>query len=250
MHFCPESVISTMQRASVPRLREACAIVVLLGLCAACGGTLSGDDSAPAASIRIDTRTPTTLADSDMVVMHASVLDATGALLPRAIVTWTSGTPKTIDVSSDGHLHGHVATSNFCCDGAGSWGREAKITAAVPSNPLIADTTIAYVMRYATMVALKPNGVTSKTFPQVASLAPGDSTLVHATGFVYGPFFRDIPSYDSLSVDQVLLWTSRSPQIATMDRRGMVTGRSTGTATIVVQARGGLALDSGFVVVR
>ena len=234
-------------RARRPR---AWGIVGLLGMGAACAGTVAGDDVAPAASIRIDTRTPTTLADSDMVVMHASVLDATGALLPRATVTWTSGTPRTIDVSSDGHLHGHVATSIFCCDGAGSWGREAKITAAVASNPLIADTTIAYVMRYATIVALKPNGVVTKTFPQVASLTPGDSSLLHATGFVYGAFVRNVPTYDSLSVDQVMLWTSRSPQIATVDRSGVVTARSSGTATIVVQARGGLALDSGFVVVR
>ena len=232
------------------RLREAPLLVCLLGMGVACAGTVSGDDAVPAASIRIDTRTPTTLADSDMVVMHASVLDATGALLPGVTVMWTSLTPKTIDVSSDGHLHGHVATSNFCCDGAGSWGREAKIIATVANNPRIADTTIAYVMRYATMVALKPNGVVSKTFPQVASLSPGDSAVLHATGFVYGPFFRDIASYDSLSVDQVMLWTSRSPLVASIDRTGVVTGRSTGTATIVVQTRGGLALDSGFVEIR
>lgn len=233
------------------RFRATRVAASVLCLAAACTDPTSQRGPSPPASIRIETKTPSTLADSDMVVMRASVFDATGALLPLATVTWTSLTPKTVDVSADGHLHGHVATSNFCCEGASSlWGRDARIIASVSSSLLIADTTLAYVMLYAKMVALTPNTVTTRTFPQVATLSPGDSSTLHATGFVYGQGFRGIPSYDSLSVDQLMLWTSRSPEIASIDRRGVVTGRSTGKATIVVRARGGLALDSGFVVVR
>lgn len=219
-------------------------------LASACTDPTSQSEPSPPATIRIETKTPSTLADSDMVVMRASVFDATGALLPGAAITWTSLRPKTVYVSSDGHLYGFINTSGFCCDGANQFGRDAKIVASVSSNPLIADTTIAYVMLYATTLALKPNTPTSKTFPQVATLSIGDSSSLHATGFVPSAASSRFTIYDSLSVDQLMVWTSRSPGIASIDRRGVVTGRSTGNATIVVQARGGLALDSGFVVVR
>lgn len=213
-----------------------------LAVAASCAGPFTGDDAGSAASIRIDTRTPSTLADSDMVVMRASVLDSAGNALPRASVSWKSLSPKIIDVTEGGHLIGR----------ANSGGREAKIVATVSSKPFLSDTTIAYMMVYATTVGLAPNKDQARTFRQIALLAVGESAPVHGTGYVVGQIYdyRLPPWYDSTSVDQTMRWTSRSPQIASVDVKGIVTGRSVGVATIVVQPRGGSALDSGIVVVQ
>ena len=233
-----------LTRVTVRCLPTASRIAGALALCigGACTDPLSGDVSGSAASIRIDTRTPSTLADTDMVVMHATVLDSAGNVLPRAYVTWKSLSTETIGVTEDGHLIG-VATSG---------GRDAKIVAMVASKPYITDTTIAYVMEYATSVGLAPNKGQTKTFGQVALLAVGESAPLHGTGFVLKQIldYRFPPSPDSSVVDQTMRWTSRSPQIATIDRNGVVTARSSGTATIIVQARGGAAVDSGIVVVQ
>ncbi len=225
--------------------RTSLALVALLslGLASACERTPSGTErSGPPVSIRIDTRSPSTLSDSDMVVMRASVLDASGNVLPNETVVWKSLSPTTIEVSSSGHLLGHESIFLIA--------REAKIVASVASNPSLTDTTTAYTMRYAQFVYLAPNWIFAKTFGQVASVAVGESAALHATGYIVSPASGRFTSYDSASVDQAHTWISRSPQVATVDASGVVTGRSDGVAVIVVVTRGRQIRDSGVVVVQ
>ena len=103
---------------------------VVLAVASSCVGPIAADNAGSAAAIRIETRSPSTLADSDMVVMRASVIDGAGNVLPSATVSWKSLSPQTIDVSKDGHLIGKV----------NSGGREAKIVATVSSKPFLSDT--------------------------------------------------------------------------------------------------------------
>jgi hypothetical protein len=110
--------------------------------------------------------------------------------------------------------------------------------------------TVSVTLKSATILAMRPNTLYSKSFAQLANLAIGESSPLIATGFAAAAFVGHTLFYDSLGVDQRKTWTSRSPEIATIDQAGLVTGRSTGMATIVVQSQGGLALDSGIVVVQ
>jgi hypothetical protein len=223
-----------------------------LALSTSCSGLFSGDDAGSAASIRIDTRTPSTLADSDMVAMRASVLDSAGNVLPHARVEWKSLTPLAIDVSDDGHLHGHLGGSDICCANWAFGRREAKVVATVASHPQIADTTTAYVMLYANFVRIAPRGALDNSFASVASLAVGQSVALHATGFVLTQIrdYRFPPSYDAAPVDQTVYWISRTPEVATINFDGIVTANSVGVATIVVKSRGFLVTDSGTVTVH
>jgi hypothetical protein len=222
-----------------------------LALSTSCSGLFSGDDAGSAASIRIDTRTPSTLADSDMVVMRASVLDSAGNVLPHARVAWKS-LSRPIDVSDDGHLHGHLGGSDLCCAFGGVLGREAQIVATVASHPQIADTTTAYVMLYANFVRIAPRGALDNSFANVASLAVGQSVALHATGFVLTQIrdYRFPPSYDAAPVDQTVYWISRTPEVATINFNGVVTANSVGVATIVVKSRGFFVTDSATVTVH
>ena len=227
--------------------------LLALALGAACERTPSGPAGpGPAASVRIDTPAPTTLCDTDMVVVRASVLDASGNVLPNETVVWKSLVPEVIAVSSSGHLLAHE--SPFINP------REARIVASVASNPSLTDTTTAYLMHYARFVYLAPNVVlpppgtgapAPRIFGQLASLAVGESAALHATGYMIACCSSTrFPTYDSASVDQAPRWISRSPDVATVDANGVVTGRGNGVATIVVETRGQLLRDSGVVVVQ
>ena len=215
-------------------------VLSLLSACERVPGVEPAAPLAPPASIRIDTRTPTTLPDSDMIVMHASVFDAAGHLLPNEAVTWTSLDSLVISISSAGALRGHP------------WGiqRQARIVARVASNPALVDSTTAYSMFHAQGLYLTPNGKISHMFGQVARLAPGESQPIQAYSWV-GADFDQYGNYrlDSLPVDQTMSWISRTPDVATVDVNGVVTGHSEGVATIVAHARGSSAQDSGTVVV-
>jgi hypothetical protein len=216
----------------------------MLSLAAACDGVGSGPTGAgPPASIRIETRTPTTLPDSDMVVMRASVLDASGTILPNAVVVWKSLDPYTIEISASGQIRGH--------DNPFTLAREAKIVASVGSDSTIRDTTTAFTMRYAQGVNLAPNNPASKLFGTIALLEPSETQQERATGYIIRVVDSRVPlySYDSLSTDQGKSWLSRSPEVATVDANGLVTGRSAGSATIVVITRGSAKTDSAQVVV-
>ena len=105
-------------------------------------------------------------------------------------------------------------------------------------------------LKDAVLVEIAPNRMPFRSFGQVALLAVGEAASLHARGLIYGPTYRGIPSYDSVGVDQTVIWTSRSPQIATINSDGVVTGRSPGLAIVVAQSRGGVATDSAVVVVQ
>ena len=229
------NMLVSLSRASV-----SVATFLVVSLLLACDRMPAVAPAAPAAAVRIDTRTPTTLPDSDMVVMRASVFDAVGNLLPNEAVTWTSRDSLVISVSATGALRGHP------------WGisRQATIVARVTSNPALVDSTMAYSMFYASGLYLTPNGKDSHMFGQVARLAPGESQPIHAYSWV-GADFDHYGNYrlDSLSVDQTVSWISRAPDVATVDVNGVVTGHSDGVATIVAHARGSRAQDSATVVV-
>jgi hypothetical protein len=227
-------------------VRRRAVLAGVLSLAAACEGTVVAPGGAgPPASIRIETRTPTTLPDSDMVVMRASVLDASGTILPDQVVLWRSLDPTIIQVAANGQIRGHENSFTL--------GREARVVATVASDSTIRDTTTVFTMRYAQGVNLAPNApYYPTTFGQVALLAPGESSQLHATAFI--KFLSnpraDSYGYDSLSIDQTRTWISRSPQVATVDGNGLVTARGDGLATIVVVARGSAVADSGIVDVR
>jgi alpha-tubulin suppressor-like RCC1 family protein len=126
----------------------------------------------------------------------------------------------------------------------------ALALAAACSGAPTGDDSGSIPLKAATIVTMRPNSLYSRSFAQVADLAPGESSSLLATGFIAGSFVGHTQFYDSVTVDQTMTWTSRSPEIATIDGTGLVTGRSPGMATIVVQGRGGVALDSGIVIVQ
>ena len=105
-------------------------------------------------------------------------------------------------------------------------------------------------LKVADIVAIRPNSLLGRTFAQVANLAPGESSQLIAGAYANGSFVGHTEFYDSLNVDQSVTWTSRSPDIAAVNSAGVVSARTTGIATIVVESRGGRSVDSGVVVVQ
>ncbi len=147
---------------------------------------------------------PTTLNVGEPAVLEASPLDSAGHEVPGRRVDWTSSAPEVVSVNRAGAVVGRQA------------GR-AVITATVDNIP-----------GAITLTVRAPEQVTLSLVPAQVGIDVGETTRLNAT----------LAGVASGTAPPAIQWSSASPQVATVDSEGRVTGRAAGSTTIAASAAG------------
>lgn len=176
------------------------ALVVAAGFLA-CGGSAS-DSTAPnsptPAQIAISPSAPA-VAVGAQLALQAQVHDASGQIVPRAAIFWSSNDTSIVTVSPAGVVTGHtVGTTQIAASSSGQ-------SAVVP-------------------VTVLPIGVAS------VAVAPASATITRG-----GTVTLQGIAYDAggnTLAGRTVVWASSAPQVATVDGAGKVTGVAAGSATV------------------
>jgi hypothetical protein len=126
----------------------------------------------------------------------------------------------------------------------------ALLTLATAAGCERSSTAVVDTLPYPDILAIEPTLAGDHVYRGIASLTPGSSTKLNAVGYRDRQLTTRYPTWDSSIADQRVTWTSRSPEIATVDAAGSVLAKSPGRATIVASSLGeSPARDSVWVIV-
>lgn len=172
--------------------------------------TVAAPPPPPPAAVAAVTVTPAsvTLAVGGAATLAAAARDADGNALPGRSVTWSSGAQGVVSVSSSGVVTAvSPGTATVTATSEGKSGT-AQITVNAPPPAPVASVTVT---------------------PTNDTVAIGSTAALSATT-------RDASGH--VLTGRTVTWTSSAPSVATVSSSGVVTGVTTGTATITALSEG------------
>jgi uncharacterized protein YjdB len=192
-----------------------CALVPLLTVCSASGGTTTEPQPPTGPEVTTVSVTPSTAAImvGATTGLSAVVKDGQGNVMASQSVSWSTSNPATATVASDGTVTGVGAgAATITATTAGKSGTSALTVTASPPPPPPAPVV--------TSVSVSPS---------TASVLVGATTTLTAT-------VKD--ENGNVMSGQTVTWSTNNPAVATVSAAGVVTGASAGSATITATCAG------------